>query len=185
MKRRSALCAGTLIFVSAVAVTAAFKMPPKLIWNASASVPLGLYAVRPASPVHADELVVVMPPAPLADYLARRGYLPKGVPLLKHVLALPGQTVCRNDRAITVDGAAIGVALERPKSQATPPPDVITPVTCRPSCCSIAGRQGTSWNPRPIIVCPFEEDVKICMRRRNRERYSRYGVGGAELATTT
>jgi conjugative transfer signal peptidase TraF len=69
--------------------------------------------VRSASPAYDDELVVVMPPAPLADFLARRGYLPKGVPLLKHVLALPGQIVCRNDRAITVDGAAMGVALAR------------------------------------------------------------------------
>jgi type IV secretory pathway protease TraF len=35
------------------------------------------------------------------------------VPLLKHILALPGQTVCRDGRAITVDGAAVGEALER------------------------------------------------------------------------
>lgn len=111
MKRRSLLCACTLIFASALTVTVAFKMPPKLIWNASGSVPLGLYAVRSASPAYDDELVVVMPPAPLADFLARRGYLPKGVPLLKHILALPGQIVCRNDRTITVDGEAMGIAL--------------------------------------------------------------------------
>jgi hypothetical protein len=37
----------------------------------------------------------------------------------------------------------------------------------------------------PIIVCPLKEDVKFCARRRNRERYSRYAVGCAELAHTT
>jgi type IV secretory pathway protease TraF len=35
------------------------------------------------------------------------------VPLLKYVLALPGQTVCRSGGTITVDGAAMGVALDR------------------------------------------------------------------------
>ena len=46
-------------------------------------------------------------------FLDERHYLPFGVPLVKHVLALPGQTVCRTARVITVDGAAMGEALER------------------------------------------------------------------------
>ena len=56
---------------------------------------------------------MVTPPEPLAQFFAARRYLPLGVPLVKHVLALPGQTVCRNGRAITVDGIAVGDALER------------------------------------------------------------------------
>jgi conjugative transfer signal peptidase TraF len=86
---------------------------PRLIWNASASVPVGLYVVHPAGALHIAELVVVMPPQPLATFLAERRYLPKGVPLLKRVLALSSQTVCRADRTITVDGVAMGQALER------------------------------------------------------------------------
>ena len=85
----------------------------RLIWNASASVPIGLYAVRPAGTLHAGELLVVTPPEPLATFLDERRYLPKGVPLLKRVLALPGQTVCRTDRVITVDGVAMGDVLDR------------------------------------------------------------------------
>ena len=34
------------------------------------------------------------------------------MPLVKHVLALPGQTVCRTGRTITVDGITVGEALE-------------------------------------------------------------------------
>jgi len=94
-------------------LAALFSPAPKLIWNASASVPTGLYAVRPADPLFVTELVVVRPPQALANFLAERGYLPKGVPLLKRVLALPGQTVCRIGRTITVDGTAMGDALER------------------------------------------------------------------------
>ena len=86
---------------------------PRLIWNASASVPIGLYALRPAGALRVGELVVVAPPEPLADFLDERRYLPKGVPLLKRILALPGQVVCRTGRTVTVDGTVMGEALDR------------------------------------------------------------------------
>ena len=96
-----------------VALTTVFHPAPKLLWNASASVPIGLYAVRRAPPLHVGELVVVTPPTSLAQFFAARRYLPLGVPLVKHILALSGQTVCRSGRLITVDGMAMGDALER------------------------------------------------------------------------
>ena len=86
---------------------------PWLLWNASASVPIGLYAVHSVGPLHLGQLLIVSPPAPLARFLAARHYLPMGVPLIKHVAALPGQTVCRLGRRITVDGMAQAEALER------------------------------------------------------------------------
>jgi conjugative transfer signal peptidase TraF len=112
----------TTYFTALAFGLSAFLQPaPKLIWNASASVPIGLYVVRPAGMLRADELVVITPPEPLASFLADRGYLPEGVPLLKRVLALPGQTVCRTDRTITVGGIAMGEALERDRrSRALP-----------------------------------------------------------------
>lgn len=55
---------------------------------------------------------MVTPPEPLARFFAARRYLPLGVPLLKHILALPSHPVCRNGRAIPVDGAAVDEALE-------------------------------------------------------------------------
>ena len=96
-----------------IGLTTLFHPAPRLIWNASASVPIGLYAVHPAGVLHVDELLVVTPPEPLATFLDVRRYLPKGVPLLKHVLALPGQTVCRSGGTITVDAVAVGEALDR------------------------------------------------------------------------
>jgi conjugative transfer signal peptidase TraF len=83
------------------------------IWNASGSVPVGLYRVRPAEQLRITELVAVQPPEPLASFLDFNGYLPIGLPMLKHVLALPGQTVCRTGLTIAVDGIDLGQARER------------------------------------------------------------------------
>lgn len=85
----------------------------RFIWNASASVPTGLYLVRPADKIGVADIAVVMPPEPLSSFLAEREYLPKGVPLLKRVLALGGTTVCRQDTAIIAYGATVGHAHER------------------------------------------------------------------------
>lgn len=89
------------------------KPSPIYIWNASESVPAGLYRLRTASTHYVSELVAIHPPEQLATYLDRNGYLPTGIPMLKRVLALPGQTVCRNGSAIAVDGIAMGEARER------------------------------------------------------------------------
>ena len=105
-----------IVMLSAVIVvieTMGPKPVPVLVWNASESVPIGLYQVQPAGRLSVTELVVAFPPDPLATFLARRRYLPRGVPLIKRVLALPGQTVCRNGLAITVDGIEMGQARER------------------------------------------------------------------------
>lgn len=86
---------------------------PRLIWNASASAPIGLYRVEPAGNLAIADMVAVNPPEPIATFLANGGYLPRGVPLIKHVAGLPGQQVCRTGRVLTVDGITMGDALER------------------------------------------------------------------------
>jgi conjugative transfer signal peptidase TraF len=104
----------TMICAAAVVVaTMGPKPSPSLVWNASESVPLGLYRLQPPGKLAVTDLVVAMPPEPLATFLAKAGYLPHGVPLIKRVLALPRQTVCRTGLAITVDGVEMGTASER------------------------------------------------------------------------
>ena len=105
----------TLITMSIAIVAQAFSMAtkpaPRLLWNASGSVPIGLYNVEPINQLAVTNLVVAMPPSSLATFLAERGYVPLGVPLIKRILALRGQSVCRNELAISVDGIAMGMAL--------------------------------------------------------------------------
>jgi conjugative transfer signal peptidase TraF len=102
----------TLTFAVAAALTAPIVLEPLplYIWNASASVPIGLYRLRPADQFQVTELVAVQPPEPLATFLDLNGYLPIGVPMLKRVLALPGQSVCRTGLTISVDDVAVGEA---------------------------------------------------------------------------
>ena len=110
---RGAILAVMALGVGATALPQHDDRPPWLVWNASASVPIGLYAVDTIIDAHTGDLVVVRPPEPLARFLADRGYLPRGVPLLKHVAALAGQTVCRIGRSVTVDAIEMGEARER------------------------------------------------------------------------
>jgi conjugative transfer signal peptidase TraF len=88
-------------------------MPKLLLWNASASAPRGLYLLHPAQPLRIGALVAVTPPEPLARFAATRGYLPLGVPLLKHIAALHGQTVCRFMDRVTIDGHIAALTRER------------------------------------------------------------------------
>jgi len=96
-----------------VAVAAIVPVPVKLLWNASASTPLGLYDLAAPNGLKVGDLVAVRPPKPLADFMVGRGYIGRGVPLLKPVAALPGQQVCRVGRTVTVDGVRLGEAQER------------------------------------------------------------------------
>src|ERR1700688_4380977 len=89
----------TYLSVLAIGGLSFVHVAPKLIWNASASVPIGLYAIRPARHLNVTDLVALDAPEPLAGFLAERGYLPRGVALMKRIVALPGQQVCRIGRA--------------------------------------------------------------------------------------
>ncbi|CCV09111.1 Conjugal transfer protein (modular protein) [Mesorhizobium metallidurans STM 2683] len=91
-------------------------MATKLIWNASASAPIGFYTIDFDGRFEVTDLVAVDAPEPLAAFLADRGYLPRGVPLLKRILGVSGQIVCRSNLTITVDGVEAGMALERDRA---------------------------------------------------------------------
>ena len=108
----------TIIVVSALAIASVLGanrsiLSPKLVWNASASVPVGLYRIDDGKRASAGDLVAIKPPCWLAAFLADRGYLPNGALLLKRILAVPGQVVCRNRLTMSVDGNEVGMARER------------------------------------------------------------------------
>ena len=109
---RLAYAFATTAAVSLLGIATIASFAPKLIWNASASTPIGLYAIGAPGRLDVTDLVAVRAPEPLATFLSDGGYLPRGVPLIKHVAALPGQRVCRIGLAITVDAVPLGDALD-------------------------------------------------------------------------
>lgn len=112
MTRRRILTV-TALAVTGIAAASVADLPTKLIWNATASAPIGFYTVEPADALDAPELVAVMPPEPLERFMVERGYVAPGVLLLKRVLGVAGQRVCRLRSTITVDGIEMGETLDR------------------------------------------------------------------------
>jgi type IV secretory pathway protease TraF len=82
--------------LAGVALLAASCLPkrPLLVWNASVSVPLGLYWIASGVPGLGD-LALVQLAGPPATFAHRRGFLPLSAYLLKPVAAVAGDRVCR------------------------------------------------------------------------------------------
>lgn len=110
---RIATLLATMLSTATLGASAFVEPPKTMIWNASASAPIGLYALQRADELDVTDLVAVTAPPLIAEFLANRGYLPIGVPMMKRVLALPGGTVCRHGLDIVAYGATIGHARER------------------------------------------------------------------------
>lgn len=105
-----------LTFTAAALVTWPRSETPHLVWNGSASAPLGLYAIVPDCPCATDTLVLIRAPEPVAKDLFRRGLLTPRLPLLKHIAASPGQRVCRLETLIMIDGLVTARARLRDRS---------------------------------------------------------------------
>ena len=119
---RHASIAITFAASGALLLSISWKPRPWLVWNATASAPIGLYRVDRTDTFAVGDLVIAIPPEPIASFLADRGFLPRGVPLIKHVLALSRQTVCRSGLVITVGGFAMGTARDHDR-RGRPLPD--------------------------------------------------------------
>ncbi|TIT03452.1 MAG: S26 family signal peptidase [Mesorhizobium sp.] len=87
------------------------KPTPWLVWNASASAPVGLYRVAAGAPARGD-LVLVRTPGFVAYLAAERGYLPRNVALVKRLAALPGEHVCAFNDAIIIGGDIVARRLK-------------------------------------------------------------------------
>ena len=80
---------------------------PRLLWNASASAPIGLYQVSPGAPVMTGDMVVARLPEPFQALAAARRYLPRNVPLVKRVAAEAGDEVCALGNQVFVNGRPV------------------------------------------------------------------------------
>lgn len=107
--RRRAIALGAGI--AALNLTLVFPPVPRLVWNHSASAPIGLYRVLPDAPLSPGDMVVAWPPQPARTLAAHRHYLPSGVPLVKRVAAAAGDTICGEKARVTVEGRPVAIRL--------------------------------------------------------------------------
>jgi conjugative transfer signal peptidase TraF len=111
----------SLASAAVLAVTAPAPRAPRLVWNTTASAPMGLYRLAPDAPLSRGVLVAAQPPPWLARDLAARGVVPRGVPLIKPVAALAGQTVCRDGARLLLDGVLVARARRQDRRGAALP----------------------------------------------------------------
>lgn len=104
------LLAGVLLLsctmIACVSVAAHF-----FLWNISPSAPRGLYLLRRGGTLGVGSLVSFPPPPVAAQIIEERRYLPRGVGLLKWIVASPGDYVCIDKHTYTANGARIGEVL--------------------------------------------------------------------------
>ena len=105
------LVAGSSILL--IAISSLIASSPRLVWNASASAPVGLYRIETVNAPKVGDLLAVRAPERIARFMAARGYLPINALLLKRVAALSGTPICRLDERILVAGREIARAKRR------------------------------------------------------------------------
>lgn len=108
---------GALAFVAITAI----PHSPLLVWNISASAPLGLYMRMPEGRPARNDLVLIRPPVPIAEFAARRGYLPMNVPFIKRIVALTGDIICAHDNTIFLNGNSLVRLQQRDRQGRTLP----------------------------------------------------------------
>ena len=106
LRRRRLARSGAAIAAGALAIVATIIMPPapRLVWNASASAPIGLYVVTPGADARVNDTVIAWLPARYRATAAARRYLPLNVPLVKHVAAGKGDEICALGSRIFING---------------------------------------------------------------------------------
>ena len=102
MRVLSGIVLGAGLLIGALIVDPA----PRFIWNASASVPVGLYW-RSQTPPRRGDIALVQVPEPARTLADQRGYLPATVLLIKPVAALTGDQICSQDDTISINGDVV------------------------------------------------------------------------------
>ena len=110
--RRSVLALAAAAFPAALVTSMVLPPRPLLLWNASPSSPVGLYAVTAPSILRKGDLIVAWPPPKARRMAAARSYLPFNVPLVTRVAAVAGDRDCARGNRILINGRFASVRRE-------------------------------------------------------------------------
>lgn len=80
---------------------------PRLVWNATDSVPRGLYRIEVGATVAAGDIVAARLPRAVRAMADTRHILPAGALLVKPVAAIAGADICATGDRISIDGRIV------------------------------------------------------------------------------
>lgn len=100
-----------VMMMCAVCVLIAPTQRARIVYNASDSAPRGWYWIAQNATIGTGDYVLVELPPAAAALADERHYLPRTIPLLKHVAALAGQCVCIHDHVVFIDGQPLARTL--------------------------------------------------------------------------
>jgi conjugative transfer signal peptidase TraF len=99
------VCIGASAFLAGGLLGSVLWSPrPFLVWNATASSPIGLYRISHAREIAPGDMVLARPPQAVRRLAAERRYVPANVPLVKQVAAAHGDRVCALGEALSLNG---------------------------------------------------------------------------------
>tara|TARA_R110000772_G_scaffold87094_6_gene181827 strand:- start:365 stop:883 length:519 start_codon:yes stop_codon:yes gene_type:complete len=113
MKKRIRIYVLIAFSICLAAAPLVVPFPIKLTYNASASAPIGFYRIKAAGELKRGVYTVVPTPPGFRLLAAKRHYLPQNIPLIKRVVGLPGDAVCRHGRTVFVNQKPVAEALLR------------------------------------------------------------------------
>ena len=107
----SALCPAALLSCLAAAVGS------HLLWNWTPSLPRGLYWLSHDRTAQVGSLVAFPVPKSVEPLVVERRYLPPGGLLVKPIVAVGGDCVCTDSRALVIQGETFGRVLTEDSAQ--------------------------------------------------------------------
>jgi conjugative transfer signal peptidase TraF len=125
---------------SALLSTILWPPRPRLLWNASASSPIGLYAIGSPDGVKVGDHVAAFAPAWARRLGSERRYIPLNVPLVKRVAAAGGDELCISGDTIFLNGS--------PKAKRMRADPLGRPMPVIEGCERLSGGQYFLFDPR-------------------------------------
>lgn len=107
---------GIIILAALVAslslVSVIWKPQERLIWNRTASAPIGLYWLSDG-PYEIDDWVIVSASSAQAQWAEKKGFMGQDWPLLKHFAADAGDEICRHGAIVSINSHSVALAKMR------------------------------------------------------------------------
>ena len=82
-----------------------------LTYQVSISMPKGFYLIVPAKHIKRNDVVIFYPPPKIKTFLVQHKWIPNSAIMMKHVIGMPGDMVCKKNNALFVNNKYFGPVL--------------------------------------------------------------------------